>query len=372
MTRIRLAHMVEDLKIGGIERVIASIVLGLNKKRYAIEVWCLSAGGDIAEELLGKGVKVKIIGLNSYYNPARIIKLAQLIKSAKIDILHTHGYFASTFGRLAAILARTPVVISHVHSTYYGFKNRNLCIERLLSLFTTKIICVSQAVKNFVENDEKISLEKTILIYNGARDPIKDIDFSMPTSLRERMGYDSDEILLIIVASLTKNKGHVVLIEALDQIAAKIPKLKLLVVGDGPKRIKLEDYVWQLGLFDKVRFTGSIKNVFEWLKASDLFVLPSIEREGLPVALVEAMAAALPVIGSQIGGIPEAIESNVNGFLVPPKNINALAIAIEKMVSDRFKMKKMGEKSREIFSEKFSALKMSENIDALYRQMIFG
>ncbi len=120
MKRIKVLHLVEDLKIGGLERVIESIVTGLDKDRYDAEVWCLAHGGEIAEDLIEKGIIVKILGMKSYYNPLKIIALSRLIKKEKIKILHTHGYFGSTFGRLAAILARVPVIIAHVHSTYCG------------------------------------------------------------------------------------------------------------------------------------------------------------------------------------------------------------------------------------------------------------
>ena len=128
MKKIKVLHLVEDLKIGGLERIIESIVTGLDKDRYDAEVWCLAHGGEIAQELIEKGITVKILGMKSYYNALKIVALSRLMKKEKIKILHTHGYFGSTFGRLAAILGRVPVIIAHVHSTYYGYNKRNILV----------------------------------------------------------------------------------------------------------------------------------------------------------------------------------------------------------------------------------------------------
>jgi len=118
MAPITVLHLVEDMKIGGLERVLASIVLHLDKKKFQPEVWCLARGGEMAEELLSRGVKVQILNLTTYYNPLNILRLSLLMKQNHISILHTHGYYGSTFGRLSALIARVPIILTHVHSTY--------------------------------------------------------------------------------------------------------------------------------------------------------------------------------------------------------------------------------------------------------------
>lgn len=135
--------------MGGLERVIQTIVLGIDPRRYAAEVWCLARGGVIAEELLGAGVPVKTLGLTSYYNPARVGDLARVFERERFDIVHTHGYFAGTFARLALMLARGPAVVHHLHTTDLNFKARNRRIESLLSLCSDRVICVSRAVSQF-------------------------------------------------------------------------------------------------------------------------------------------------------------------------------------------------------------------------------
>lgn len=370
MAKKKVLHIVEDLEIGGLEKIIANIVLGLDKDKYEIAVWCLARGGEIAEELVDKGVAVKILGMDSYHNPFKVLGLASLIKKKNVDILHTHGYFASTFGRLASILARTPVIITHVHTTYYGFKKRNILIERFFSLFTDKIVCVSQAVNKFVVEVEGISEKKTCLIYNGVgkrRLFEGDIDSDVD---RRSLGFEDKDLVVITVASLTRHKGHQVLIDAARVISKRYENLRLLIVGDGPLRNKLEVYAKELQLSSKIVFTGQRKDITPLLRLTDFFVLPSTEREGLGIALIEAMAEGLPVIGTKLGGIPEVIEDDVNGLLVAPGSSYELAGAMEKLIRGKGIREKMGQMGRKIYEQRFTVSKMNQNIEALYNENI--
>ena len=368
MKRIKVLHLVEDLKIGGLERVIESIVTGLDKDRYDAEVWCLVRGGQIADELIDMEVSVKILGMKSYYNPLRVAALSQLMRKEKIEILHTHGYFASTFGRLAAILARVPIIITHVHSTYYGYSKRNLLIERFLSFFTDKIVCVSMAVQKFVLEVEGINEKKTLVIYNGVED--LGVREAKSEVSRKSFGISDSDIVVITVASLTPHKGHSVLIDAMHILSQEYQSLRFLIVGDGPLRNDLAEYVKRLGLSQNIIFTGLRKDIYSLLRLSDIFVLPSLEREGLGIAMIEAMACGLPVIGTRLGGIPELIEENVNGFLVTPGNPEELAVAVEKLISDKTARERMGRMGRRIFEKKFTVTKMTESIESLYDELI--
>ena len=127
MHKLKIVHMVEDLEVGGLEKVIATIVLGLNKDKYEVETWCLAAGGLIADELEEKGIKVKVLGLTSYHNPIAVIKLALLLRRERVDIVHTHGHFPGMFARLSGLLARIPKTITHIHTT----QKRRIFVEKI-------------------------------------------------------------------------------------------------------------------------------------------------------------------------------------------------------------------------------------------------
>ncbi|MBW1908175.1 MAG: glycosyltransferase [Deltaproteobacteria bacterium] len=366
---MKVVHIVEDLGTGGLEKVIAYIVLALDKKKYDVQVWCLARGGQIADELIDRGICVKILDMDSYYNPFSIIKLAGLLKRNNVIILHTHGYFGSTFGRLGAILARTPIVITHVHTTYYNFNRRNLFMERFLSLFTVRIICISQAVERFVVDVEAISEKKTCLIYNGVDEfGLFKSDAGIEEN-RKSLGFGKDDVVAITVASLTGHKGHRVIIDAVRILSDKHEGLRCLIVGDGHLRRELKSYCMELGLSSKIAFTGQRKDIMSLLRIADLFVLASTEREGLGIALIEAEAARLPLIGTKVGGIPEVIVDNRNGLLVAPKDVHELASAMERLIKDKALREKMGEAGRKMYEERFSAARMIKEIELLYDRL---
>jgi glycosyltransferase involved in cell wall biosynthesis len=365
-----ILHIVEDLKVGGLEKVLASIVLSLDKTKYNIQVWCLARGGDTAQALIDKGISLKILNLESYYNPLNILKLGIAMKKERFQLIHAHGYFAGTFGRLAAILARVPAIIVHVHSTYYHYSKRNLLIEKFLSYFTDRIICVSQAVERFVTVNERIRKEKTCLIYNAVEPPDYLMNDQQRRKMRASLGFDAEAIIIAVVASLTANKGHGLLISSFQQIFSTHPWIRLLIVGDGPLRGQLETEVQRQQMDAAIVFTGIRKDVFELLQASDILVLPSIIREGLSLALIEAMSACLPVVGTAVGGIPEVIEDGENGFLVSPGSSEQLAEALKKLVNDQALRTGLGRRGRQIYEEKFTMPKMIQQIETLYDQLL--
>jgi len=368
MSKTKIILLVEDFRIGGLERVVETIYYGLDRERYDPCIWCLAAGGELFQSVVRKGEKIILLNIKTYHDPANIFKLAFLLRKNKIQILHTHGYFASTIGRFSALLARTPVVISHVHTTYFSFSRRNKYIEKFLSHFTDRIVCVSKAVQTFVVEVEKIHPSKTCLIYNAA-------DLPDPRSLDEQteierfqLGITHKDIVAISVASLTPHKGHHILLDATGIVMQEYPNFKLVIVGAGSLRNELEEHAKKVGIFNNTIFTGLRENVFPLLKLANIFVLASTEREGLGIALIEAMATGLPVIGTRLGGIPEVVQENTNGFLVSPGDLHELALAIKRLVKDYDLRENMGGAGQRIYNEKFTATQMIRNVETLYAE----
>lgn len=365
---MKVIHLVEDLKIGGAERVIADTALGLDRKKYEVSVWCVSRGGETAADLREKGIEVKILGISSYRNPLNISRLKRLLKTSRPDIVHTHGYFASVIGRIAARRANIPVILTHVHSTYWEYRKRHLLIERKLSRFTDKIICCSKAVEDFVKNFEKITDNKTIVIYNGV-----DVERFSPkkktASMRAESEMNKEAPVIGTVSSLTPHKGHEHLIDAASLVLETLPSAQFLIIGDGPLRQKLENQAKNRNIHHDVIFTGIRKDIPEMLSLMDVFVLPSLSREGLGIAIIEAMAAEKPVVATDIGGIPEVVNDGETGFLVPPGDPEALAGAIIELLQNPHKAKTMGEKGRARVKKKFTTKKMLSEIENVYQSL---
>jgi len=365
MKKINIVHLVEDLNIGGLERVIATIALKINKGRFNIKVWCLVKGGEIFDELKDKSVDVEVLGMRRFYGPLFYIMLAKKLKDNDIHIVHTHGIAANGIGRIAAVFARTPVIIKHIHTLCVKQSYKSILKNRFLNIFTHKIVCCSKAVADFVVEKEKVNPKKVIVIYNGVDiEKFKGKEGSMRRKEAFTIG---------CIASLYPHKGHKYLLEAVKKVIDNThKKIKLIIVGDGILRNSLEEYARELGIQEFVEFKGVIYDITSVITTFDVVVLPSSEREGLGLSLIEAMAAAKPVIGTDIGGIPEVIKDRYNGLLVPPKNSNVLAQSIIYLLENREERMLMGENGLKMAKEKFSSQSMVAEIEQLYIKLLKG
>lgn len=363
--KIKVLQIVEDLKVGGLERVIQSLALGLPKERYAVQVWCLTKGGAVADELMAAGVHVEILGMGPRCTMPFLLKLRKKIKDSRIDLLHAHGYTAATIGRAAGFLAGVPVMLAHMHSTYWGYTKKQLLIEKAISLVTDKIICCSRAVADFVVGREKISPRKVTVVYNGVVDMRQPADGKM----RAELGLSPDDFVVGVVASLVAHKGHSCFLEAMTEVVKDNPKVKAVLAGDGPLRSELEESVKKLGITANVVFCGIVRDIGSFLAAVDLAVLPSIDREGFSISILEAMSAGRAVIGTKVGGNSEAVSEGKTGLLVPPRDPAALARAVLSLTGDRKKLEKMGRAAREAYQEKFTQSGMITGVAKIYEEL---
>lgn len=363
---INVAQVVEDLKIGGLERVIENITIHLDSEKFRVFVLCLTRGGEIAERLIANGKDVEILGIKNYHNPLSLIKVVKWLRQEKIDIVHTHAYPAGVLGRAAAIVARVPCIIHHVHSIH-SYNRRQLLIERLLSGFTDKIISCSNAVRGFMIRTAKVKEDKTITIYNGV--PLSWLSNNRDASdIRKVFNIPENSPVVGTVGRLHAIKGHKYLLEAAVTIQKTMGDVHFLIVGDGLLRKELEDMSRRLKL-SNVIFTGRRTDVNKLLTAMDIFVLLSVS-EGLGIVIIEAMAAGLPVVATKIGGISEIVSNGISGILVPPEDPDAIANAIIMLLNDKEMAKRMGATGRGIYEQQFTSELMVKSIEEVYGAFI--
>ncbi len=365
---IRVAHVVEDLKMGGIERVIENIALSLDPRRFKVYVVCLSRGGEVADRLIERGRDIEVLNITNYHSPASIFKVARWLRYNGIDILHTHAYPAGVLGRMAGVVVRIPRVFHHLHTTQWHMVRRHCRIERGLARFSTRIICCSEAVKESFLHVTGIRDGKTVVIYNGVEEP-EGIGREEVLRLKDSLQIPRDVPVIGVVASLVPHKGHRYLIEAFKAILSEGIDSHLIIVGDGPLRGELKGLVSSLGLEGRVSFTGLKPEVAPYIAMMDVVVLPSCEREGLGLSLIEAMAMSKPVVATRIGGIPEVVEEGVTGLLTPPKDPEALAGALKTLLRNREVMREMGLKGRERYLQMFTSPRMITAIERLYGEV---
>jgi glycosyltransferase involved in cell wall biosynthesis len=364
--RINVLHIIWSLEKGGAERFLVSLVKHFDQTRFNSIVCCLNWKGEWAKELEDNGIKVIALNKKGKFDISVIFKLISVIKQYDISIVNTHLWAADTLGRLAAIIASVPVIISNVQNVDIWKQPWHRFIDKLLSYKTIKFIAVSQAVKQFLIGTESIPEDKIEVIYNG-------IDISMdhrPSTidLKQQFGIRVDDIVLTVVGRLVEQKGHKYLFEALSMLNGKY-SLKLLVVGEGPLRNSLQSMVNSLQLNDKIKFLGQRNDIAQILEISDCLVLSSL-YEGLPVCVLEAMAAGKPVIATKVGGIPELVKDGKTGFIVEPKNSEVLLQAIDKLTNLPDIGKEMGARGREIANNNFSIISIAKHTKELFLELL--
>jgi len=366
--KINVVHLVEELTIGGLEKTLTAVVLNLNKKKYNVSVWCLREGGFFADKLVKEGIDVKILHISTSRNPLSIYKLYRLLKSHKFDIIHTHAYSAGTIGRISAFLAGIPVIISHNHSVYDYYNKCYHFVEWLLSLITDRVICISEVVNRFANETQRINAKKLITIHNGI-DDVCAVTEKSSSDLKKELGLPINHSIIGTIAHLVEHKGLKYLLESASLLLASRRDISFLFVGGGALERKLKKLCVDLKIEKNVIFAGERSDIPEILFSIDIFVLPSL-REGLPLAILEAMACGKPVIATNVGGIPEIVVDGVSGILVSPKDPEALFRAMDELLNDRAKLTKMGHHGERVCEESFSSNAMIEKIENLYDSLL--
>lgn len=367
MQPVRVVHLVEQLEIGGMERVVATMVTGLDRARYRARVLCLTGRGPIADELRRAGIPVDCFEWNTAHRFKELIRLAGWLREHEVTILHTHGYSAGVLGRVAGWLARTPVLIAHLHTTDWGFATRQRWIEWALSWITDRVICCSHAVAAFASDRLGLSPGVLSVIRNGvplgrgSTDGVND-----EIAVRRLYGLSARAPVIGIVGSLTVNKGHAVALKAFARLRRESPAARLLIVGEGPERKRLHALAETLGLLPSVVFIGRQASVAPLMAACDVVCLPSIHREGLALTILEAMTVGKAVVGSDLAGIREAMVETETGELVPPNDPDRLAEALARVLADPDRRRAMGANGRRRVEALFSESLMLRRLTELY------
>ena len=366
---IPVLHVIDTLQIGGAENQLVTLVPALNKNHYVIHVCCLGNEGIQANALRTNGFKVDSIHMRLRYWPIGLIKFLKLISRMNPQIVHTHLFHAGVWGRVAAILAHVPVIVTTEHGMTLWKKKRHLLIESILNRFTDKLIAVSEDIRQRRINTQGVSPDKIVMIPNAV-DVTRFCQSDSRQQKREELGLDHSSIVIGTVARLVPPKRLDHLLEAARLVCNQTPRVKFLIIGDGPLRAELQTQASQLELIpDYVRFLGSRQDIPELLSAMDMFVLSS-EREGLPVSLLEAMAASKPIVATLVGGIPQVIRDGYNGLLIPPHEPTLLAKAILALIEDATLCNSISQHAYRTVEAQYSINVVGQQIIDLYDDLL--
>jgi len=284
--------------------------------------------------------------------------LEKLLRREKPDVAHLHSRRgADVFGAVAAYRAKVPSILSRrIDNPVRNF------ISRHKYRYYDRIICISQGIKK-VLLDAGIE-ESRLNVVRSAVDARPWLEIPSREALVAEFDLPPEALYVGIVAQLIERKGHHILLEALRNMPER-EKLRVLIFGKGPQREVLERLVREMGLQDIVRFIGFREDLPRWMGALDMLVHPAL-MEGMGISLLQASAAKVPIVASDVGGIPEAVRHGENGLLVPPNDAVALRVAIRKLVQDPALRKRLGETGRRIVTEEFSIDTMVEGNLSVY------
>jgi glycosyltransferase involved in cell wall biosynthesis len=371
--RRRVFFLVDSFLLGGTETQAVELARRLDPARYDVIVGCLRQEGPLLMRLENTPVRVTQVemakGIDSPSGMLAILKLARFLRRQQIDIMHAHDLWSNMIGMSAAILARVPVRITSQrdlsHDAWYKSYRRR--VLRFLQAKSSAVLTNAEAIREGLIREDGLSPEKVKVVHNG-------VDLERFQSIRPNrealFPASPGKTLIVLVGNMNSDvKGHPYLIEAAREIVRDFPAAQFVLVGDGPKRTEYETQVAALGLCENFVFMGRRTDVPEILACCEVAVLPSL-AEGLPNAVLEYLAAGLPVVATGLGGNVEVIQNGVNGLLIPPKDPQALAAALTRLLEDEKFRRNLGASGRRHVAENFSFVRLVREVDNLYTGLL--
>ncbi|MGC9162608.1 MAG: glycosyltransferase [Thiomonas sp.] len=363
-----IVHMIDELPRDGAEMLLVDL-MRLRVPGYRYQIACLIRGGPLEQEFERLGVPVKIFGRRGRIDPGLVLRLAAWLRSERVDVVHTHLFTADTYGRLAARLAGVPAVFSTVHNIVNPWKGAgHRAIDRLLARLSTAVVGCSDEVTQTLARRDRIPVRKLVAIPNGI--DLRKFSIASGAGVREEFGLPADRPLIGVVGRLHAQKAHADLFRALALLPqARAGELACLVIGTGDLLAPLTQQVRELGLDRCVRFTGMRQDIPRLVAALDVFVMSS-HWEGLPIALLEAMASARAVLCTRVGGIPDVVVDGDNGLLVDAQDPPALAQGLDRLLQDAALRRRLGQRARETVMARFDVSRTAAAYNQLHSQAL--
>ena len=376
MMPARLLYVTVSMELGGTERQLFELARGLDQKRFHPHICCLRGGGPLIEGLANRAIPVTIsrFAARDYSRTgklaifcAQVNELSRLMRRIQPSIVHGMLPVACVTAGLAAKLAGIPVLVTGRRSLGC-YKEGHFFLrqaENLVCRWTDAAVANSEAVRADALRREWIDPGRIRVIYNGVRIP------ASPPALgwRELIGEHIEGPVVCLVANFFPYKGHMEFISAASIIAEKTPRVTFLLVGDGKLRPEIERKIAELGMTEKFILLGTRTDASDIMGLSDVVALSSHE-EGFPNVVLEAMAAGRPVVATRVGGVPEIVEDEKTGLLVPPRDPEKLAEGIMRLLVNRREAEEMGKRGLEKVREQFTIERMVKSYEDLYLELM--
>jgi glycosyltransferase involved in cell wall biosynthesis len=358
--------------VGGAEVLAARLARRLRPRCRFLFV-CLDELGALGEELCAEGFPVEVLRRRPGLDWRCAVRLGRLLRRERVSLIHAHQYTPFFYGLLARLFHRCSPVLFTEHGRHQPDHPRwkRRLANRLLLERRDRVVGVGAAVRQALIDNEGIPGNRVEVVYNGIDPDRCAARLGEREAARRELGLGGDDLAVLQVARLDYLKDHATAVRTIGRVAGRCPSVCLLLAGEGPEREAIRAQVERLGLTNQVRFLGLRQDVPRLLAAADLFLLTSIS-EGIPLTLIEAMAAGLPVVSTRVGGTGEVVIDGETGLLTPPRDDAALAEAVLRLAQMPGLRRRMGqcgaERARSLFSEE----RMADQYFELYEEMLHG
>lgn len=378
-SKIRIAYILTPITFGGAEKVSLNFLRTIDRGRFDIFPVLLSRPWEeesyFAKQisLLGYSYNTVPVAIKKKSDYMRVPRVAQRLHSflqkGEFDIVHTNGHFADICGQSMARILNIKGI-----STCHGFIASDLkfrvyiLLDKIFLRLCSQVVAVSEEIKAELVRSG-INESRIVVLQNGVAIPSEELEFSRREKKRSSLNLLQDDFVIGYLGRLSKEKGLTYLFDAVQSLSEGERRVKLLIVGDGPERSILERRARATGVAERFVFTGFQADIENWYPAFDIFALPSI-TEGTPLALLEAMAAGVPVIASAVGGVPKIVTDGVDGLLVPPGNSSAIKERLQMVMADTELSCRLGKAGRKTVAAGFGIDWWCRAIESCYRGVL--
>jgi glycosyltransferase involved in cell wall biosynthesis len=366
MTPTRIEYVIDHLNVGGAQRHLVELFSGLDRRRFAPQVCVGKAGGALTAAIEAMDIPVRSFGmgesLGEPHTARGLVSMARRLRAEHVQIVHGYLYMGNILGVLAGALAGTPIRLAAKRSLDRYPRPVQLHATRFANRFAHRIMCNAEAVRRFVQQEERPDPRKLAVIPNGIS-----LATERPAPQRPA-GVRADTRLVGTIGRLTWKKAYDDLLQAARRVCAVRQDVEFVMIGDGPLRGQLEQQARELGIRDRVHFLGEIQDAPALLAGFDVFVLSSI-IEGMPNVLLEALAAERPAIVTRAGGMPEIVTHEKTGLLASPARPDELATGILRLLADPDEARCLGRAGRHMVEQRFSSTAMIASFERLYDEL---
>lgn len=366
---IRVLILIKGLGLGGAETLLLNAAPHFDRRRFHYTIGYLLPGKDaLCDSLRKSGLDVRCFNITSGLSPLGFGRLWRHLRQERYDIVHMHLPIPGVYGRLAGRLAGVPGLIYTEHNLWPRLRP----ISRLLNRLTFRLNHAAVAVSDEVRDSIRATSPSTVTIENGIDCGAIAVDPDARREVRHELDISEEEVVIVKVANLTAKKNHELLLAAFQSVLKQFPQSRLLLVGQFADRHEhLVSTARSLGILAKVTFVGPRSDVPRVLQAADIFAMSS-RFEGLPIALLEAMAHGLPSVCTAVGGVPDVIRDGTDGYLVRPGDDRALADRLSLLCRDRDRRAQMGSAAANRIRSNFDISTMVRRVEAVYESVLAG